>query len=587
VLKNQIDNVVISLYHPTATSIALIVYSKDGSKKKRFPMNKSGEIWETTVIKENIPFIYAFEIDKSHIVADPYATEVVKTKDWKSPIVLPLLSKYDPEVLEKKQKPLIPKQELIIYEMHTRGFTNDPSSKVSNPGTFLGIIEKVDYLLELGINAIELLPSFLFDETDNPNKDPEGNALINFWGYSPINFFSPHPSYGTRKEFNQMVNALHDNGIEIILDVVFNHTGESEKHPNIHFTSIDRENYYLIKDGNNCNFSGCGNTFNCRSEIGQKMVIDSLIYWSNEMHVDGFRFDLASCLTRGLDEQTYDDLLVKIQNHPQLKDVKLIAEPWDCAGRYQLGYFKQYGFSEWNDQYRDAVRRFINNIDPSKEAFKRALLGTPDLFTPSQTVNFITAHDGFTLIDLLSYKDKHNEENGENSRDGANENLSNNYGAEGPTDDLAIRSLRIKQCKNFLFTLFLSKGIPMLLMGDEYGHSKEGNNNTYCLDNQKNYFLWDEMNQEIFSFVKKLIKLRKTFSKELVNPEEIQIDSDKAVVLLFNKQYLLAFNQTKDPLNIPIDGLFEVLINTEQNSHTKPTSLALSPFSSLFAKKLP
>ena len=422
---------------------------------------------------------------------------------------------------------------MIIYEMHVRSFTRDPSSCVESSGTFLGIIEKIPHLVALGINAVELLPIYEFNERENCKTKPKtGGSLLNYWGYSPENFFTPMRRFGTPEEFKQLVKQLHKSGIEVILDVVYNHTSEGSD-PNYYrsFRGIDNAAYYMLDKNGYLNYSGCGNTFNCHNSAAMTLILDSLRYWVLEYHIDGFRFDLAPILTRDClgKPLKHPPLIEKITKDPLLGATKLIAEPWDCGGLYQVGHFPSWRFSEWNDRYRNAVRRFFRG-EEVKEEMKQRILGSPDLYEghlPSKSINFITIHDGFTLRDLVSYEQKHNEENGEKNLDGTEDNISWNCGIEGVTTDPNIRRLRDRQMRNFLFILLISQGIPMLLMGDEYGHTRRGNNNVWCQDNQLNYFLWDELekNRPLFQFLSKLISFRKKCpllrSKHFLLPEEV------------------------------------------------------------------
>ena len=381
----------------------------------------------------------------------------------------------------------------IIYELHVRGFTRHPSSGVpaDKRGTFAGLIEKIPYLQDLGITAVELLPVFQFDEQDAPP------GFKNYWGYSPVSFFAPHAGYcscrdplGALDEFRDMVKALHRAGIEVILDVVFNHTTEGDENgPTLCYRGLENRAYYILEadSGRYANYSGCGNTLNPGNSIVRRMIIDSLHYWVNVMHVDGFRFDLASILSRDETGQPLANppVLWDIESDPVLAGTKLIAEAWDAAGLYQVGSFVGESWKEWNGKFRDDVRRFIRGDRDAVSGMAPRLLGSPDIYgcqerEPEQSVNFITCHDGFTLNDLVSYNTKHNEANGEENRDGTDDNLSWNCGVEGPTDDPDIERLRNRQVKNFLTVTLLSLGAPMLLMGDEVRRTQQGNNNAYC-----------------------------------------------------------------------------------------------------------
>jgi isoamylase len=411
----------------------------------------------------------------------------------------------------------------IIYEMHVAGFTRHPSSGVapSKRGTYAGLIDKIPYLQDLGITAIELLPVFAFDEDDSPP------GLKNHWGYQPFSFFAPHPGYSSRSEpvgavdeFRDMVKALHRAGIEVLLDVVYNHSAEGgENGPTISFRGLANNNYYILGDDKSryANFTGCGNTLNANEPIVRRLILDSLRYWVTEMHVDGFRFDLASILARDENGRPMASppILWDIESDPVLANVKLIAEAWDPAGLYQVGSFVGDSWKEWNGKFRDDVRSFLKGDSGTARAVAFRLLGSPDIYEreerePQQSINFVTCHDGFTLNDLVSFNIKHNELNGEGNRDGTDCNLSWNCGNEGPTDDLEIEHLRKRQIKNFLTLTLLAIGTPMLLMGDEVRRSQSGNNNGYCQDNETSWFDWRlvERHADIHRFAKKMITLR-------------------------------------------------------------------------------
>lgn len=420
-----------------------------------------------------------------------------------------------------------PYSKSVIYEMHVGGFTRHPNSGLppEKRGTYAGVIEKIPYLQQLGITAVELLPVQFFDSEDAlPGRE-------NYWGYSPIAFFAPHRAYSSRRdllgpveEFRDMVKALHQAGIEVILDVVFNHTAEgNEQGPTISFRGIDNRIYYILEKDRRTysNYSGCGNTFRGNHPIVGYLILESLRYWVSEMHVDGFRFDLASVLTRDAFGNPIDsrktftpDLLWVIESDPVLAGVKLIAEAWDAAGLYQVGRFVELAdwFSEWNGPFRDDVRRFLKGDRGMIKPLAYRLLASPDIYHRpgidiNRSINFITCHDGFTLNDLVSYNEKHNEANGEQNRDGANDNFSWNCGQEGDTTDPDIQRLRLRQIKNFFTLLFFAQGTPMILMGDEVRKTQKGNNNTYCQNNELNWFDWSavEREEEMLHYVQNLI----------------------------------------------------------------------------------
>jgi isoamylase len=396
-----------------------------------------------------------------------------------------------------------PSAHTIVYEMHVRGFTRHPSSGVADKtrGTFAGLIEKIPYLRELGITAVELLPVFQFDAQDAPA------GLVNYWGYSPVCFFAPHHAYSSRQdplgpidEFRDMVKALHRAGIEVILDVVFNHTAEGNHDgPTLSFRGIDNVTYYILEHDRSryADYTGTGNTLNANQPIVRRLIVDSLRYWVETMHVDGFRFDLASVLARGNsgDPLPNPPVLWDIESDPVLAGTKLIAEAWDAAGLYQVGTFVGDSWQEWNGRFRDDVRSFLRGEPGTVTRIADRLLGSPEIYAhkereAEQSVNFVTCHDGFTLNDLVSYDAKHNEANGEGNRDGADDNRSWNCGVEGPTDDPRVEALRNRQVKNFLTVTLLSIGMPMVLMGDEVRRTQRGNNNAYCQDNETSWFDW-------------------------------------------------------------------------------------------------
>ena len=447
-------------------------------------------------------------------VLDPYAKGMVSRERWgKGDSYHPrgVVMEEEPFDWEHVRPPRHPLRKLVIYEMHVRAFTQDPSSGVRHPGSFLGVVERIPHLKSLGINAVELMPVQEFNELEVPYVHPEtGDRLVNFWGYSTVNFFcpmarfasSPDPSTVIR-EFKTMVRELHRAGIEVILDVVFNHTAEgNEKGPTLSFRGLDEDTYYMKDgEGRHLNFSGCGNTMNCNHAVVREFIRDCLRYWKTEFRIDGFRFDLASILGRDADGTPlhYSPLIDGMTCDPFLADCKLIAEAWDAGGLYQVGeFYPRYGrWAEWNGSYRDIVRRMIKGTDGAAGEFATKLGGSQDLYgahrRPYHSINFHTAHDGFTLRDLVSYNHKHNWGNGEENRDGANDNESWNCGSEGSTTHPKELRLRDRQIRNFHVALLVAQGVPMILMGDEYGHSKEGNNNTWCQDNRLNWYCWDEL----------------------------------------------------------------------------------------------
>jgi len=494
---------------------------------------KAGQLYGYRVNGPNDP-ARGHRFDPEQILLDPYAKAVAipaekksKTITKKGNIVTPPikgvvcdLSAYN---WNDDHHPRTPFAQTVIYEMHVAGFTKNPNSGVTpkKRGTYAGLVEKIPYLVDLGITAVELLPVFLFDHHDG------ANGLGNYWGYSPISFFALHQGYSSvdkpqesLDEFRDMVKAFHRAGIEVILDVVYNHTGEGgDGGPTYSFRGIDNSIYYLLEEDKSIysNYSGCGNTLNANQAIVRRMIIDSLHFWVKHMHVDGFRFDLASILARDEKGSPIENppILWDIESDPVLAGTKLIAEAWDAAGLYQVGSFIGDSWKEWNGKFRDDVRSFIKGDNGTVTRFVTRLVGSPDLFAhqerePEQSINFVTCHDGFTLNDLVSYNAKHNEANGENNRDGSNDNFSWNYGVEGPTDNPDVEALRNRQIKNLIAVNLFSVGAPMLLMGDEIRRTQHGNNNAYCQDNELSWFDWSlvEKNKGLFRFVKSLISIR-------------------------------------------------------------------------------
>ncbi|MEN8136268.1 MAG: glycogen debranching protein GlgX [Thermodesulfobacteriota bacterium] len=517
-------------------------------------VNRTGDIWHIQVHDLDPSLRYGYRLkgvwdpDGSghrfgdELLLDPYAKALTGGTNWGEGYVRQGAESpadafhrrcclVDGEFDWEGDRPLnIPLQDSIIYEMHVRGFTCHPSSGVAQPGTYQGLVEKIPYLKDLGVTAVELLPVTEFNENENLNRNPvTGERLRNFWGYSPISFFSPKAAYAVNGcngnqviEFKEMVKALHRAGIEVILDIVFNHTAEGGGDgPVYSFRGLDNPIYYLLDSQTRdyLNFSGCGNTMNCNHPLVRKLIVDCLRYWVIEMHVDGFRFDLASVLGRDTDGEVMENppMVEKIAEDPILANTKIIAEAWDAAGLYQVGSFSSHPrWAEWNGRYRDDVRAFMTGRGGSVAALATRVSGSADLYqddekAPFNSINFITSHDGFTLYDLVSYGQKHNELNGEQNRDGSDYNLSWNSGAEGATDDLDIRKFRWRRMRSLAVILFLSQGAPMFVGGDEFGRSQGGNNNAYCQDNEISWLDWRlaESNSGLLRFFKILIALRK------------------------------------------------------------------------------
>jgi glycogen operon protein len=554
--------------HATGVRLDLFDESDDAMPARTVILNsarnKTGDIWHVWLDGIRPGQLYGFRVAGPYLpreghrfnpvklVLDPYATAIasVPEQDFR-----PALG-YDPFSSEKDlsasevdnassapkcviphedfdwqgdQPPRLPWQSTVIYELHVRGYTVHPTADVGLPGTYRGLIEKIPYLKDLGVTAIELMPVQEFNENQLSRINPQtGERLRNYWGYDPVGFFAPKASYASVRgdgaqvlEFKEMVRAFHQEGIEVILDIVFNHTVEGDEFgPTICFRGIDNAIYYWLNEDKRFyrDFTGTGQTVNAAHPVVRDLILDALRYWVMEMHVDGFRFDLASVLGRDRRGQVLADapLLERIAEDPILRDAKLIAEAWDAGGAYQVGSFSYRRWAEWNGHFRDDVRRFWRGDNGMVGRFANRISGSSDLYHgsgkgPECSVNFVTCHDGFSLNDLVSYGRKHNEANGENNRDGSNENYSANYGVEGETDDPKIEAVRRRQIKNLLLTLAISRGVPMLLGGDEFRRSQRGNNNAYCQDNETSWVDWSflQRNDEIFRFARGVLALRR------------------------------------------------------------------------------
>ncbi len=535
-----------TVYSYGATSIELLLFHREAHEPFAvlpFPQHyRIGNVYSMIVFKLNIEeFEYAYRVDgpyepekgklfdKTKYLLDPYARAVTGQSRWGD--TTPRGQHYKARVVKDdfdwgdSRLPLIPMEDLVIYELHVRGFTKDGSAGVQYPGTFAGLMEKLPYLKSLGVNAIELMPIFEFDEMQD-YREVDGQKLYNYWGYNTVCFFAPNTSYTASTEYNRegnelknLIRACHRQGMEVYLDVVFNHTAEgNEKGPFFSFKGFDNNIYYLLTpDGKYYNFSGCGNTLNCNHPMVHQLIMNCLRYWVTAYRVDGFRFDLASILGRNEDGTPMNKppLLQAVAFDPILGDVKLIAEAWDAGGLYQVGTFPAWNrWAEWNGRYRDDVRRYLKGDAGCAQAAALRLVGSQDIYEVSgrknASVNFITCHDGFTLWDLFSYNAKHNLKNGWDNTDGANDNNSWNCGEEGPTSDPEINALRRRMVRNAFALLMCSRGIPMFLAGDEFGNSQSGNNNAYCQDNAISWLDWTllERNQDIFRFFQYMIRFR-------------------------------------------------------------------------------
>lgn len=527
-----------AVFAKAAHAVSLAIFLPDDLVPVlEFPLNpkfhKTGDVWHCRLSGLDPGIHYAYRVDQGDLLLDPYAKAVRGSSVWGETSARRRSVVVDDRFSWEQDQPLgIPLADSVIYELHTRGFTAHESSGTRAHGTFLGLAEKIPYLKELGITAVELLPVAEFEETANPRRDPRtGARLKDYWGYNPISFFAPKMAYSSGAawpagvtEFKEMVKRFHAAGIEVLLDVVFNHTGEGGADgPAISWRGIDENTYYLREpnSGRYLDYTGCGNTLNCNHPVVRNQIIDCLHYWVTEMHVDGFRFDLASILGRGRDGSVLANppVLEQIAGDPILAGTKLIAEAWDAAGLYQVGSFPAWGrWAEWNGKFRDDLRRFVKGDGGMVSALATRLAGSADLYQgserePYHSINFVTCHDGFTLADLVSYNEKHNRANGEDDRDGANDNLSWNCGAEGPVSDPQIVRLRERQARNFLALLVLAHGTPMFLAGDEFGHSQNGNNNAYCQDNETTWLNWrlQADRQDLVRFVRNLLHLRRRY----------------------------------------------------------------------------
>jgi glycogen operon protein len=541
-----------SLFSRSATGVELLFFDHDDDRKPARAIridpvtNRTYHYWHVFVPGVKAGQIYGYRVegpsdpgrgmrfDPAKVLLDPYGRGVVVPKNYnrraasqegedtatamKSVVVDTSAYNWEGDAPLRR-----PSAQTIVYEMHVRGFTRHPSSGVPEKkrGTYAGLIEKIPYLKQLGITAVELLPVFQYDSQDAP----EGQ--MNYWGYAPISYFAPHGAYSSRRdplgpvdEFRDMVKALHRAGIEVILDVVYNHTAEGNQDgPTLCFRGIENEIYYILEQDKQFygNYTGCGNTLNANHPVVRRMIVDSLRYWVEEMHVDGFRFDLASILSRDASGHVMSNppVLWDIESDPSLAGTKMIAEAWDAAGLYQVGSFIGDSWKEWNGRFRDDVRSFFRGEEGAVARIADRLLGSPEVYgheerEPEQSINFVTCHDGFTLNDLVSYNEKHNEANGEENRDGANDNRSWNCGVEGPGDDPEVERLRNRQVKNFLTVTMLSVGMPMILMGDEVRHTQGGNNNAYCQDNEISWFDWTRVKKhaDVHRFVTLLAERR-------------------------------------------------------------------------------
>ena len=544
------DGINFSIFSRNATEVTLVIWTSARDERSFLVplhprLNRTGDIWHARVHGLGKGFHYCYRMDRgSHTepqlhpfaphtdVLDPYAKSVTAHLAENGSR---LHGSVEAEAFDwgADQTLNLPLADSVIYELHIRGFTRDPSSGVAHPGTYLGLTEKIPYLKDLGITAVELLPVQEFENLGGRRTNPvTGELLTDYWGYNPAAFFAPKTSYSTDAtagaalhDFKEMVKRFHAAGIEVLLDVVFNHTGEGgDGGPTFSLRGIDNATYYMLdrQSGAYLNYSGCGNTVNCNHPVVRDLILDALRYWVTEMHVDGFRFDLASVLGRGQDGTVLVNppLIERMSADPILANTKLIAEAWDASGLYQVGTFPAWGrWAEWNGRFRDDLRRFVKGDAGMVSRLATRLCGSPDLYQssgrqPYHSINFITCHDGFTLHDLVSFNDKQNWMNGEDNRDGTDENLSWNCGVEGPAESPEVQSLRLRQIKNFAALLFTAHGVPMIMAGDEFGRTQQGNNNAYCQDNEVSWIDWEnlERNAGLHRFFKLLVAFRQRHS---------------------------------------------------------------------------
>jgi isoamylase len=569
--------------HASRVRLELFDHPEDAAAARMIDLdparNRTGDVWHVWIKGIRPGQLYAYRVDGPYqpgdghrfnfnrLLIDPFATAISRLPAWE----FGPARGYDPSApggdsvcstidnagampkcvfthehfhWHEDRPPRHPWSQTVIYETHVRGFTIHPSSGVEHPGTYRGLMEKLPYFRELGVTAVELMPVQEFNEHQVKGINPQtGRPLGNYWGYDPVAFFAPKASYSSsggmgqqKLEFKEMVRTFHGAGIEVILDVVFNHTAEgNERGPTLCFRGIDNTIFYMLADDKRSykDYTGTGNTINADHPVVRDHILSALRYWVVEMHVDGFRFDLAAVLGRGRSGNLLSNppLLERIAEDPILRDVRIIAEAWDAAGAYEVGSFSERRWAEWNGRYRDDVRRFWRGDDGMLGLFASRICGSADIYArsgkgPESSINFVTCHDGFTLHDLVSYRYKHNEANGENNHDGTNENFSDNYGAEGETTGAGIKAMRKGQIKNLLLTLFISRGVPMLLGGDEFRRTQGGNNNAYCQDNETSWYDWSRLEQhrDVFRFTRGMIAFRR--SHPILSSEQFYTDAE-------------------------------------------------------------
>ena len=573
------------LFSSQAQSVFFLLFTPDGKRQiQKFPLIKDKDhIWWGAIPIPDPDCCYCYLIDGKEI-ADPYSRALTTPHEWMGSTLFHRSQFIHDHTFdwEGVEKPKFPTKEFVIYEMHLRGFTKDPSSRVKHPGTYLGMIEKIPYLKGLGINVVELMPIFEFDETELKDK-----GLVNYWGYNSSHFFSPMKRYASSPdrlsaicELKTLIRELHRAGIKVVLDVVYNHVS-----PLMGLEILDKKNYFILSsEGNHTNYTGCGNTLNCNSNASMNLILSSLRYFAETFHVDGFRFDLGGAMTRCKrgEIQESPPIFQAIDHDPFLSHLFFTAEPWDAAGANLQGHLGPPSLSEWNGDYKYISRRFLNLCEHIESNFANALLGFPNLYKERKSKEFIvhytSSHDGFSLGDVVSYCEKHNLANREENRDGANFNASNNWGAEGETEDLHILEQRRQIRRNFHISNIVSIGIPMITMGDEIGHSHQGNNNPYCHDGPINWLNWTHSTEEqkLFS---DLIQIRKD---RILNSVErkILIKENGVVVVCYDDHTIVGFNNRRDSYDLAskLSHPYRPII-----SSGKELSLLLAPNSAVIA----
>ncbi|OGN62259.1 MAG: hypothetical protein A3F09_04420 [Chlamydiae bacterium RIFCSPHIGHO2_12_FULL_49_11] len=584
-----------ALDSPKADRVSLLLLSpKDGSVIKKVAMEPDGErLFSCAVSEVNDDMHYLFELDDKTRVLDPYGLALNTTNKWndfpetlKNTLVLDRTFNWG-----RSKRPALKQEEVVIYEMHVRGFTKHPSSEVKNPGTYLGIVDKIPYLKKLGVTAIELLPVFEFCEVENPRTNPiTGERLYNVWGYNTVNFFTPMKRYAAGEkndaaivELKELVRACHEEKMEVYLDVVYNHAS-----PLSTLSEIDKEAYFILSDkGEHSNYTGCGNSIQANHPKTMRWILNSLRYFTSEFMIDGFRFDLASTMVRGKTGAPLKNppLFQAIKTDPVLSPLKWFMEPWDPGGLYQVGSFPMKTALEWNDAFQRPIRSFIRGDKGSSKGATLALQGSPHIYQDRWSVHYVCTHDGFTLHDLVSYTRKHNEANGEENRDGMDYNISANGGFEGVVRDPSILHHRAKQMKNFMTALAVTPTVPMMHMGDEMGHTQNGNNNAYPQDDGTGDIDWErgKIYESLIEYTSKLFGLR---SKWMSGQHKLTatVISARLVKIVIGKTYVVYFNVNNTNRPVVRKNISSVIVTTDR-LREENDSLIMQPYSSFIGKK--